>query len=299
MNRLLDGIMPDGYRTIIPLKRVGLTPFMFGSLGLIYGMDGSGKSYQTAKLLKEAGKNVVKVFIDADGSTGKTFADWCDTNGVELIIMSHLKMDVDGFDKMCMLKKVRSTIEFISDRIKDKKIIFVLDSLTAIGEGQKINNAEDISPLFYKINDTAKHTGNAIVLIDHATPIRDTTGAEVNFRLEGNATAKRRPTSSVVRYEPAKRDEPKLGGTFTVERSRSDEINIKDTFVIENGLDLNMAIEWVKAHLSEKFTQGQFSKATQNTKDKWVRQFKDEMFDSYDDGMGRKKTTIHKLKEVN
>ena len=226
---LLTKVLGNGYGDIEPLTQVGKAPIFFDSLALIYAPDGYGKSWQSASLLGTMSNDSTWViYLDADGSNGKKFAQHCRSKGVEYVSVAN----VDSNEKTG-LKKIKSIISNISKQ-SDKNMVFIVDSLTSLNDGGRINNAEDISPILYDINEFAQQTGHAIVVIDHATRRYGDDGTVRGFKLEGNEGGKKRPTSSVLRYEPTNVDKPQLGGTFTVERSRdADKFKLGDEFLIK------------------------------------------------------------------
>ncbi len=74
----------------------------------------------------------------------------------------------------------------------------------------------------------------SIILVDHTTTKLDEEGKVSGFKLEGNAGAKKRTTTSTLRYEPKDAESPQNGGTFTVERSRdSDAFSVGDVFKVK------------------------------------------------------------------
>ncbi len=284
MLNILKDVLSIGYSTTQELYRVKDAPFFYGALNIVYGIDGQGKSWQTAKLIGGAGSDVLKIYLDADGSNGRKFVKWCNQNDVEYVGMDHNLLGDKEWDKYSMLQKVSETIKHIcKNEVSNKKqVIFVLDSLTAMGEGQEINNAEKIAPLLYSINKLCKEFGCAIILIDHATIIRDK-GQFVSFKLEGSEGGKRRATASVCRFEAMDYMNPQKGGTFTVDRSRDVEcFKVGSTFTVLNEVDIKEAVKWVKEKFQEDafsdIKKSEFTKKSQHDRDKWVRKFIDDLF---------------------
>jgi len=230
--KILVNVFGDGFDEVEPLEQVGKTPFFYGSLGIAYGVEGSGKSWQLAKLLgTKTEDSVLVVYLDTDGANGKKFSEHCKNNKTSYVDFNKLKgiplsngkmLSQSSMRKKSRLKLVELFISAIARRLKKtkKKLVVVVDSLSSIGEGQAINQAQDISPVLYKLDLLGQDTGASIIVIDHTTVKLDDNGDMTSFKLEGNAGAKRRTTTSTVRYEPKHTDSPQDGGVFTVERSR-------------------------------------------------------------------------------
>jgi len=217
----LSDILGNNYNNVKDLTQVGNAPFFFCSLGIVYSLAGYGKSWQTAQII---GSNIdddtLAFYIDDDGANGRKFMNHCHKHNVNFI--SADRVDIGAKKKMKNLERALTIIEKLSEANKMKKV-FILDSLSSLGEGQRINNPEDISPVLYGINNFAEDLGVAIIIIDHATPIRDENRDTVGFKLEGSDSGKIRATTSVCRYDPYDVNAPQDGGYFTVDRTRDSE----------------------------------------------------------------------------
>lgn len=222
-------VLGKNYGKAAELKPIGNAPFFFGSLGLIYGVEGSGKSWQTAQLIGESSgeDDVLKFYFDADGSNGVKFKQHCEFYGMTYINFNGVKeyKSVKGV-KHSVDNSVVGVMEIAKQIVmraskEKKRVVIVIDSLTSLAEGTNINNAETISPIMYELDGVAQSFQCSVILIDHSTAkLSDDMKKVIGFKLEGNAGAKRRATTSTVRYEPLKPTKPQAGGIFTVERSR-------------------------------------------------------------------------------
>jgi len=280
MNDILSGILPTGYDEVIDLERIGETNFLYGGLNLLYGLEGSGKSWQTVIALKDI-QDVV--YLDCDGSNGKLFVDHCTENNLHYVKQSVVEQ-VKAKD---MVHKVLSLILQILNANRKNQVdfrpVFIIDSLTSIGEGQEINNAEKIGPLMYLLNNHSANNNYGMILIDHATELRDR-GMVLGFKLEGNQGAKKRASVTTNRYVASNTNEPQNGGVFICERARgnADELT-KGTEHKLNTANKAIALKWINDKKPEwlngdVITKTTVSRATKNTKDKWVRDFIDVIF---------------------
>jgi len=279
MKDLLSGVLPSGWNSVTDLERVGETNYLYGGLNIVYGIDGTGKSYQVAASF---GLEDV-IYLDTDGSNGNVFVQHCLEHNVHYIKHDTIQAIQD---KGSLLLKSIKLIEkvIVHNRVRDKEFrpVFVLDSLTSLADGQEINNAEKISPLLYELNNHASTYNYCLVLIDHATEQYDK-GHKVGFKLEGNASAKRRTSVTVNRYEPTDTRNPQFGGVFLCERARGnkDGLSKGDEFLVSK-MNSSKAIEWIKARnptwLTEGMTRSQMTTKTKNLKDRWVRQYIDTIF---------------------
>ncbi len=284
MEDVLNSVLPNGYDEVEDLTRIGNTPFLYNGLNMLYGIEGSGKSWQTASSLKEIDD---VVYIDTDGSNGKMFVNHCRANGV-----AYIKNDtVEKMDGKTIVIKIKTLIDLIlSKREEGTKPIFVLDSLTSIMEGAEINNAEKIAPVLYSFNNYANTNGITIIIIDHSTRNSD---HEDGFKLEGNEGGKKRTTVTTSKYLPINPLRPEKGGVFKCERARGNTggLRVGDTIEVMS-ITADDAIEWFKSEdnssrnkfLTDEFTRTQFTKITEHHRDRWIRQFRDDIFASRKDG---------------
>lgn len=260
---------------VTDLQAVPNTNFLFGGLNIVYGVDGSGKSWQVSAGLKNSEAN--NFYLDTDGSNGQLFVNHCIQNNVYYVL-------IDSIEKLAgnkLIKKITMAIITISQTMTILKNVIVIDSLTSIADGLGINNAEDISPTLYELNKLAAKYNIALILIDHATENNDLPG---KFKLEGNAGAKRRATVTVNRYVPIDKKNPSKGGTFTCERARGNSSNITTgkTHVVSS-TNFNDALEFIINKIpvlkTNGITKSDFTLATKHTRNIWVRDYFDQLFD--------------------
>jgi hypothetical protein len=263
--------LPTGYNKVSDLKLVEGTNFLYGGLNLIYGIDGSGKSWQLAmSFASEA------VYIDTDGSNGSEFLDHCTSNEVHYINSD----TVETFKSKTTIGKILGLIEAIVKE-NPEQLIFVVDSLSSINEGGNINNSEDISPIMYAMNNFAEKHSISLILVDHATENRELPDG---FKLEGNAGAKRRSTVTVNKYISHNKAYPALGGSFICERARGNKDGLsKGNVITIHPASLNDAKAWLtnkfpKLLEGESITATELTKVTKNKKDLWIRRYKAELF---------------------
>jgi len=300
MRDILKSILPEGYNQVKDLIGIGETNFLCGGLNIFYGMDGSGKSWQIVKALGCENNNVRNtVYLDTDGSNGLKFVKHCNKYGIEYISSDAIHNYPDGEDIFFkVLFLIRAITTSYKSQNKPYPPVFVIDSLSSIGEGREINNSEKISPLLYEINGIAEKHNICIILIDHATELWHK-GELVGFKLEGNASAKRRTTVTVNRYEPIDETQPHLGGTIICERARGNNcgLSVGDVQEVLNE-QKNSSLEWIIEKrpdwlIKKEITKTEFSRATKHKKDLWVRKYASQIFDEVKKG----KTTYFILKE--
>jgi predicted ATP-dependent serine protease len=65
---ILNSDYPETQTELSDLYRIGDTTFLYNTLNIIYGLEGSGKSWQVSKALGQAEKDAEVLYIDADGS---------------------------------------------------------------------------------------------------------------------------------------------------------------------------------------------------------------------------------------
>jgi len=270
IHSILEQTLPANYGATTDLKRIGETPFLHGGLNIVYGRESSGKSYQLAQVLK--GIDHV-IYLDSDGSNGTQFREHCTANGVGYVNIPNLPSRAGT----TILDVVNDIIRKVAIKVDAEggRAVFVIDSLTSTIDGAGINNAESISPILYGLNHLAEQTNSSIILIDHATDIKNAKGTVVDFKMEGNAGAKARTTVTTVKYEPLKSTEPQKGGTFTVVRARGNKDKlVKGTAVI---IKNKGTLEDVRDFIEEKLGKGEFTttdlnRVTNSSKTKWIRE---------------------------
>lgn len=263
--------LPTGYNKVSDLKLVEGTNFLYGGLNLVYGIDGSGKSWQLAmSFASEA------VYIDTDGSNGSAFLDHCTTNEVHYINSD----TVETFKGTTTISRILELIEAIVNE-NPEQLIFIIDSLSSINEGGNINNSEDISPIMYVMNNFAEKHGISLILVDHATENKEFPDG---FKLEGNSGSKRRTTVTVNRYVSHNKAYPSLGGSFICERARGNKDGLsKGSVITIHPASLSDSRTWVtnrfpKLLTGESITATDLTKVTKNKKDLWIRRYKAELF---------------------
>lgn len=240
----LSSIFGDGFDEGEDLQQVGSVPFFYASLGIAYGVEGSGKSWQIVELLgKNTDDNVLTIHLDTDGANGGKFIAHCKKYGVTYINFNNIKkiplrngkcLNKADIRKANKLNLVELFIKALASKRKKNSLIVIVDSLSSIGNGIAINQAQDISPVLYGLDLVGQQTSASIIVIDHTTLKTDNEGNMIGFKLEGNAGAKKRTTTSTVRYEPRDANSPQDGGIFTVERSRdADCFTIGDKFKVK------------------------------------------------------------------
>jgi hypothetical protein len=283
----LLGILPSGYSDVEDLDRIGNTNFLYNGLNLVYSMPSYGKSWQTVIALADV-EDVI--YLDIDGSNGKKFKDFTHSHNITYVKQAAIESVVAKIDDKISNKLIDKVFVLIAKIVnkfrKDNKKFkptFIIDSLTPLLEGMDINNAEKISPTLYLINNFAEKFSIGFVLIDHATEIRDERGQRIGFKMEGNISAKFRTAVTVNRYEPNDISNPVKGGVFTAERTRGNTSDLSIGTVHQvASLTKDMALEWItkrQSHwLTEKVTKSDITIATKHNKDKWVRQFIDDLF---------------------
>jgi hypothetical protein len=279
MNDILSDVLPEGYNKAVDLDRVGETNFLYGGLNIVYGIDGTGKSYQTSASFVD--EDVV--YFDTDGSNGRLFVEHCNKNGVHYINYETVATFTPK-NKLLdnTFKIIGKIVAHNRAKSNDFRPVFIVDSLTSIAEGQEINNAEKISPLLYLLNNHASIHNYCLILIDHATEHFEK-GKHIGFKLEGNAGAKKRTSVTVNRYVPADVHNPEFGGTFYCERARGNNSGLRkgDEYLVTK-VNKAMALEWIKRRnpnwLVDGMTKSEMTIKTKNLKDKWVRAFIDDIF---------------------
>lgn len=268
-NLINNGALPKDVSTVVDLVRIPNTNFLIGGLNMVYGLSGSGKSWQVASAFTE---DCDSFYLDTDGTNGKAFASHCEAHDVGYIKEDTIrKVAGSSFIARC-----ETLIELIAKAADpDKHTVIVLDSLTSIGEGTRINNAEDISPKLYSLNNLAAKLGICLVLIDHATR------TDFGFKLEGNEEGKKRATVTTNRYEPSAPNKPEEGGVLTCERARgnADGLKVGVTQAFGTVHTLNDAIAFIQKKGNSSITQTEFSRLTKHSRDLWVREFRGELFD--------------------
>lgn len=292
----ISQILCKGFDDLKNLENISNTPFFYGGLNIVYGKAGSGKSWQLAKLISKTNDEAIIVYLDSDGSNGGKFVNHCKSNNIIYAsIGKELIKDIE-WNSLSNLKKVIVAMNKIHSRI-NCRIIFIIDSLSSILEGADINNSQNISPILYKLNNKAEELDCSIVIVDHSTnktDLRD--GKIVDFKIEGNESAKLRATCSVCKYIPFDYNSPDIGGKFIVERSRDQDLVKKSSEYNVENIDPNLiAYEWFKEKIGfDEITKSTLTSKTKNKKDLWLRDYIKKMFTSSQDG---NKTTMKLLKE--
>ncbi len=321
MKNILSEMFPTGYGKVTDLERVGNTNFLYGGLNIVYGLEGSGKSWQI--VASDFGDNEV-IYLDTDGSNGTLFAKHCEDHDVHYIdsstIMDLNKAFIDNYNEqrdknfvhgqLTTFQKVFILLVSLVDNYRYKnhksymnkklsKPVFIMDSFSSMSEGAKINNSEDISNMLYPFNHVAERLGICLILIDHATRNSE---RDHGFKLEGNEGGKKRTTVTVNKYLPTYPNEPELGGSFLCERARGNLSGLKigDSANVSS-VNISNALAWLEKRypkaLDDEISKTDFTKKTRNEKDKWVRAFEGELFNKKSEGEGIRKKVMLSIKE--
>lgn len=190
-------------------SRIGDAPLLDNGLNLLYAPQAYGKSYTAIAIAGESG--LPSLFIDLE-SNGKMFVNHCRKNGVAYVYAGSAK-------------NIIVTVQNLVKKIKEKydKVLIIIDSYSDLfpeDEGRMAKDAQkqlgDMHRYFMRDVELP------ILILDHATEIRNQNGETNGFKIEGNKSGKYKKTVSVLRLE-------QIGGniengTFvTVERSRNQE----------------------------------------------------------------------------
>ncbi len=311
MRDFRDGIeylIPKDYDKVSDLKKVGDTNFLYGGLNLVYGLDGSGKSWQ---VVRNDFQNEDVFYIDTDGSNGSLFVKHCKDNGVNYIkhdVFDHIakylneehntKSGEYSFVTLIM-ELIRKIITVNRNKYADFKPVFIVDSMTSVLEGLNINNAQDISPPLYGFNRYADKDNYCLIIIDHATRIRDAVG-EDDFKLEGNSGAKKRTTVTINKYVAHNYSKPELGGSFICQRARGNDggLSLGKKIHINNST-LASAVAWFnstdsrKHAINNKISATEFGDLTKHDNSRWIKDYRYQIFDESIVG----KKTVLEMKE--
>ncbi len=314
MKNILSEMFPTGYGKVTDLERVGNTNFLYGGLNLVYGLEGSGKSWQI--VASDFGSNEV-LYLDTDGANGSMFVEHCENHNVHYVdsntIMNLNKAFIDNYneqrdknykhDKLTTFQKVFMLLVSLVDRYKavhgeSVKPIFIIDSFSSMSEGAKINNSEDISYLLYQFSRVAEELNICLILIDHATRNSE---RDHKFKLEGNEGGKKRTTVTVNKYLQNDPNKPELGGSFLCERARGNLSGLKIGDLAKvSSVNVSNALDWLKDRFPEalegEISKSDFTKKTKNEKDRWVKDFIDELFTKRFEGKGTHKKELYKLR---
>jgi len=272
MTGFLSEALPSGYNSAEYFTQLGDTPFAANALNLVFAPQGAGKSYATVNMCGLNPEMERIAYLDFDENSA-SFRDHCNSQNVEYVNMSYigkpnLKAKKDSKWPIELPERLLTVI--LALRAGDTVIIDSLSSMVPEMDSMNTN----VSKYMYSLASIAKKYKLCIVVIDHATIIRDKLGKEVDFKIEGSQSGKLKATAAACRYDAAKQLDKKAGGTFTVVRSRLDTVNVQQQFKIGKTRTVSDAIAFlVSRKLDKDITQSDFTKATCNTRDLWVRGF--------------------------
>jgi hypothetical protein len=272
------------------LKVVSNTPFCYGAVNLIYGVQNHGKTYQTLELLSKAvyhsGEymSTDMYYLSNDGSMSRSFLGYCRDRMVSPIDYDSIVQNLDTDIRVTVAITQMAT----QSRMRDKRSIIVIDSLSSFIDDVDINSSQAVGAAIKVLNDCAKANDCCLVVIDHATEIRDK-GVVIGSKIEGNASGKQKYTATSCSYMPLDTMRPENGGTFTVQRSRvQDDVPKGKQFIIKNDTERKVKEATERLLELKSFTskvnnrsisKTDFSRAIKNERDKWIRELKDELFD--------------------
>jgi hypothetical protein len=146
------------------------------------------------------------------------------------------------------------------------------------------------SKFFYTLSAAVSNRQINLIVVLHSTKVIKKWSTEVaGFKVEGSESGMKKAVASMLRYNPNNIRYPEKGGTFTVEKSRMDNIRLDDTFIVEGKRTVSDAVRWLKG--KEQFNKaidkdGWIKKSAagrlaKNNRDKWVKQFFGTIFDEY------------------
>lgn len=201
------------------------TLLLSNALNLLYGPAGYGKSYTSVEMAAKSGVPVL--FVDLD-SNNSQFAAHCKKHGVEYLSilnpqgipravrdedgrMTFIKRHEAGYTSKAMCADDLQVIETLCELNQGK--IIIIDSFSDIYDGDEQNGPIAVQNFMRYLGRLAIRTNNTLLVLEHATYIRDKSGKKTGFKIEGNESGKIKKTACVLRI-----DENRV---VTVERSRS------------------------------------------------------------------------------
>ena len=166
----LTSNLEEDHTKVKCIEKLEGTDFIYGGLNLIKGFTEVDKAYQLVKLLGESSENVDITYLDADIAKDENFVKHCDSNytfyATRMTASLYCK---DNTAKWldAILDMVETFIEDTKEDEPDCKLVFVLDSMSSISEGQEIKNDEDVSTLLCRLSHHAQEFDYCLILIDN------------------------------------------------------------------------------------------------------------------------------------
>ncbi len=294
MRGFLSGKLAKGYDHAENFYKRGLTPFATNAVSIVHAPQGSGKSYAVAKLCGHEADMTNVAYLDFDQNS-RTFANFCLSNGVEYVNMDNVPSQaLRGKGSIKANKQSNEAFPWPTELPMELKSVcmvlskddtVIIDSLSSMVPDIDAMSTQ-VSKVFYSLASVAKYYKITIIVIDHSTEIRNKDGKVVDFKIEGSKSGKLKATASAIRYEADDKTKLENGGTFTVERSRIEELRIGDTLSIHRTKTIDDALEaiqamgiWTDVAAGIPITAKQFGVATKNSRDKWIRDFKLNLFE--------------------
>jgi len=281
----------DPTSMVVDLEILNGTPFCFGAVNIVYGVQNYGKTYQTLELVSRAFANEKSIreinafYLSNDGSMSKNLVSYCRNRAIT-------PMDLDSISNQTETEASATDIitkVSTASRNSGRKTVFIIDSLSSFLGDIDINSSQQVGNAISILNSCAKINDCCLIVIDHATVIRDK-NIVIGCKIEGNESGKLKYTATASVYEPFDVSNPSFGGTFTVTRSRvQDSVKNGTEFVVKNeseprskeAIDRLLSLKVFKNNFKDNMILlSKFTKSTQNKKDLWIRDYKDVIFDT-------------------
>ncbi len=254
------------------------TPFYIGALNILYGLSKSGKSRSLAELLIESqsSKNKTIVWLDKDYNIDSHI----------LKLLESFKYANNDVDKLCSK---------LLDLPSLKEYILVFDSLKDFSEYGLDSNSDAQKSMEY-IREFTK-LGATVILIAHATMVRDNDGKNNGFKIQGNSETIQSKCDCVFRFEQktSKLNIEDQEVKFTVrsfipERMRISNASTKEVSLYDKN-DLTNCIHKLIDE-NEEMTKRELIKKFSSTISNVINDLEDE---AYTVELVGKKKMIHKL----
>ncbi len=191
-------------------SRVGNAPVLDNGLNLLYAPQSYGKSYTSVKIAVES--NLPSVFVDLE-SNGKSFVDYCKKHNVAYVYAGNAENILDTIKNLVQALntsygKIFIIIDSYSDLFPDDEGKMAQAAQKKLGELHKFFMREAKMP---------------VLLLDHATELRNGEGLVHGFKVEGNKSGKYKKTVAVLCLDQIDGD-IKNGTYLTVKRSRNQDV---------------------------------------------------------------------------
>jgi len=222
MNKqILDKLMKlnitykKGPRELIKIDKEGV---LFNqALHYIYSPSGSGKSFISAFIASQTEKEVI--YFDMEHNP-KSFYSYCEAQNVSVANVT---------DETAVIE------ELLHTELDFSTALFIFDSFSMfLEEASENNNATDTSRIVKAIHNLCVEKGATVIIIDHATELPSSSENNRRFKIEGNKSGKMKPVEIMYRLEPLDWEKPKDGATLIVEKSRTDDLYIGETFIVDS-----------------------------------------------------------------